>query len=425
MNLALALPSARALTDRRLWFMAVFGFIAGLPLALSGFTLTQWLAEGQISLGAIGLTANIGLAYTLKFLWSPVLDQTPPLPWLGRRRGWLLSIQPLLAAAVAGMAFTTPHVDPIPTFAMAALIAFLSASQDVAIDAWRIESFDPARQGAALAAYVIGYRVAMLTSGAGVIWGAGVVGWHGALLVIAGLLAAGVLVTLAAPEPPRPEALPPATGLGARIAAAVVAPLRDFLGRPGAWTVLAYVALFYLDEAMAGKMLAPLYRFLGFDRAAVALATGPVSLAATMLGFAAGGALVGKLGMGRALIATGFTQMGFMSMYVWLTLMPGNHAMLYATVITEAFVQSMATAAFVAYLSSLCRLRFTATQYALLTSVAALASHTVGGLSGFLAAAMGWTAFYAMTTFAALPSMLLMLRILRRFPPEDRLPDPA
>ena len=176
---------------------------------------------------------------------------------------------------------------------------------------------------------------------------------------------------------------------------------------------------------MAGKMLAPLYRFLGFDRAAVALATGPVSLAATMLGFAAGGALVGKLGMGRALIATGFTQMGFMSMYVWLTLMPGNHAMLYATVITEAFVQSMATAAFVAYLSSLCRLRFTATQYALLTSVAALASHTVGGLSGFLAAAMGWTAFYAMTTFAALPSMLLMLRILRRFPPEDRLPDPA
>ena len=403
--------------------MAAFGFLAGLPLPLSGFTLTQWLAEGPVSLGAIGLTANIGLAYTLKFLWSPVFDQSPPLlRRLGRRRGWLLTIQPLLAAAVAALALTDPHVATTPTFLAAAAIAFLSASQDVAIDAWRIESFTAEQQGPALAAYVLGYRAAMLTSGAGVIWSAGQLGWHGALFAIAALLACGIIVTLLAPEPARPAAPPPPLRFADRVSAAVREPLREFLSRPGAWAILGYVGLFYLDEALAGKMLAPLYRHLGFDRAAVALATGPLALAATILGYLAGGALIGRLGMRRALIATGFSQMGFMALYVPLTMLPGNHAMLYATVIAEALVQSMAVAAFVAFLSSLCALRFTATQYALLSSVAAAASHTVGGLSGFLAAAMGWTPFYIMTTFAALPSMLLMLYILRHHPPQETEP---
>ena len=409
------------LTNPRLALMAAFGYLAGLPLPLSGFTLTQWLAEGQVSLGAIGLTANIGLAYTLKFLWSPIFDQRPPIP-LGRRRGWLLIIQPLLACAVAAMAMTNPVIHPLPTFAAAACVAFLSASQDVAIDAWRIESFPPDQQGPALAAYVIGYRAAMLTSGAGVIASAGLLGWHGALLVIAGLLALGIVVTLLAPEPTPPQTETTAGSLATRVTAAIVAPLREFLSRPGAWAILAYVALFYLDEALAGKMLAPLYRHLGFDRAAVALATGPLSLTATMIGYAAGGILVGRLGMNRALIATGFTQMAFMAMYVALTLLPGNHAMLYATVLAEAFVQAMAVAAFVAYLSSLCALQFTATQYALLSSVAALASHTIGGLSGFMVQALGWTPFYAIAMFAAAPSMALMLYILRRFPPVPKPP---
>ena len=153
------------LRDRRLFTMAAFGFFAGLPLPLSGFTLTQWLAEGGISLAAIGLTANIGLAYTLKFLWSPLLDQRPPLSFLGRRRGWLATIQPLLALAIAAMALSNPHQNPLPTFLLAALVAFLSASQDITIDAWRIETFPPDSQGPALGAYVLGYRAAMLTSG--------------------------------------------------------------------------------------------------------------------------------------------------------------------------------------------------------------------------------------------------------------------
>jgi len=407
------------LQDRRLFTMAALGYFAGLPLPLSGFTLTQWLAEGGISLAAIGLTANIGLAYTLKFLWSPLLDQRPPLAFLGRRRGWLALIQPALALAIAAMALSNPHAHPLPTFLLAALVAFLSASQDIVIDAWRIETFPPDSQGPALGAYVLGYRGAMLTSGAGVIASVTHIGWHAALLAIAALFLLALLVTLVAVrEPPRPDAPPPASRLAERIAAAITDPLRDFLSRPGAWLILAYVALFYLDEALAGKMLAPLYRHLGFDRATVALATGPISLTCTLLGFAAGGTLVAWLGMGRALIATGFTQMGFMSLYVVLTRNPGNIHLLYGVVAAEAFVQAMAMAAFVAYLSSLCTLRFTATQYALLSSIAALASHTVGGLSGFAAQALGWTTFYTVAMFSAVPSMALMLVILRRFPPE-------
>ena len=409
------------LADRRLWLMVGFGFAAGLPLALSGFTLRQWLAERQISLGAIGLTANIGLAYTLKFLWAPLLDQMRPpfgLSRFGRRRGWLLAIQPALVGTVALLAVSGG--GPLwGTVAAAALVAFLSASQDIAIDAWRIETFPQRLQGAAMAGYVWGYRLAMLISGAGAIAAAGWLGWQGSFLAVAALLAIGIPVTLAAAEPlavPRPRV---AAGLLARARAAVWEPLREFLSRAGSGAILAYVALFNLGEAMAGVMLAPFYRSLGFDRAAVAAATGVPALVCTMAGIAVGGWLVARIGLARALISTGLTQMGAMAMYVWLAHSHGDHAVLFATVMTEAFVQALATASFVTYLSGLCSKAFTATQYALLTSLAALATHTIGGFSGFVAEAVGWPAFYVLAMGCALPGMLVMLFILRRFPPED------
>ncbi len=399
--------------------MAGFGFVSGLPLALSGFTLQQWLTERHIGLGEIGLTANIGLAYTLKFLWAPLLDQVAPpfgLARFGRRRGWLLAIQPLLALAVAALAFSG-QAALWATMATAALVAFLSASQDIAIDAWRIETFPPEMQGEAMAGYVWGYRVAMLVSGAGAIAAAGFLGWSGSLLVVALLLALGPLVTLAAAEPEVARRVATAEGLPARVRAAVVEPFRQFLGRAGAPLILLYVPLFDFGEAMAGTMLAPFYRSLGFDRAAVAGATGVPSLVCTMTGIAVGGWLVARIGVARALISTGFAQMAAMAMYVWLAYSHGMHAVLFSTVMVESFVQALATAAFVSYLSGLCDAAFTATQYALLTSLAALAMHTVGGVSGFVAAAIGWPGFYALAMAAALPGMLVMLVILRRFPP--------
>ena len=286
------------------------------------------------------------------------------------------------------------------------------------MDAWRIESFAQHRQGAAMAAYIWGYRVALLIATTGVISAVGVVGWHVALLGVTALIACGLIVTLLAPEPPPAERLLVATRFGSRLAHAVVAPLRDFLARRGAALILAFVALFKLGEAMAGIMTAPFYRALGFSREAIA-ATGWFSLGGTLAGIALGGWLVARLGTGRALLRTGWAQTFAMAMYLLLAVSTGEHHVLYATVTTEAFAQGMADAAFITYLSGLCSREFTATHYALLSSLALISVHTIGGASGVLAAQVGWVAFYALCMFAALPSMGLMLALLRRYPPDQ------
>ena len=408
------------LRRRDLVLMGAFGFAAGLPLPLSGFTLRQWLSESGVSLAAIGLTASIGLAYSLKFLWAPILDQMRPpigLARFGRRRGWLLCIQPLLALACLALALADPVLAPSLLVGAAVLIAFLSASQDIVVDAWRIETFPERQQGVALAAYVWGYRVALLVAGAGAIGLADVIGWRGSLASMAALAGAGVLVTLLAEEPAVRTAPAAAQDLGARLRTAVVEPFRDFIARPGAARILAFVMLFKLGEALAHTMAAPFYRAMGFDRAQVAWATGVPGLAASLLGAAAGGWLVIRIGTGRALVLTGFVQMASMALYFALAVSGGDTRILLAKVVLENFAEAMADAAFITYLSALCSSAFTATQYALLSSLAAMGLRTVGGLSGVLAAALGWVGFYALTIFAAVPAMLIMLGLLRRFPP--------
>jgi MFS transporter, PAT family, beta-lactamase induction signal transducer AmpG len=413
-------------SDRRIWMMAAYGFVSGLPLPLSTFTLRYWLADSGTALSIIGFTAYIGLAYSLKFLWSPVLDHVAP-PWamrrLGQRRGWLATIQPALVFAAVVLALTRPTATPAASIAAAALVAFLSASQDIAIDAWRIETFSQRQQGEALAAYVWGYRFAMLAATTGVIWASGPVGWHGALLGIAMLLLLGPVVTLLAREPAREANRPGQNGtaqgatLGQRARHAVLDPLVDFLTRPGAVLILAFVALFKLGEAMGGIMTAPFYRSLGFTRDAIA-GSGPFSLVATLAGITLGGVLVARIGVGRALLWTGSVQTVAMVMYEVLAHAPGQVPVLWSTVATEAFAQGMADAAFLTYLSGLCSRAFTATHYALLSSIPALAIHTIGGFSGVLAGQVGWVAFYAVCTFAALPAMGLMIVLLRLYPPE-------
>jgi PAT family beta-lactamase induction signal transducer AmpG len=281
------------------------------------------------------------------------------------------------------------------------------------VDAWRIESFPPRAQGQALAAYVWGYRVALLLSGAAAIKLAGSLGWHGSLTVMAALGGVGLLATVLAREPPAPMEMRRASGWGAMLRGAVLAPLREFLGRRHAGAILAFVALFKLGEALAGVMLAPFYRALGFDRGAVALANGPLSLAASLAGITAGGWLVSRFGVRRTLVLTGFVQMVAMLMYVLLAYSAGNREVLYATTLVEALAEGLADAAFLAFLSSLCAPAYTATQYALLSSLAALGLRTLGGLSGFMAAALGWRHFYLMATLSSLPAMLVMLYLLR------------
>ncbi len=400
---------------RNLFFMALLGFASGLPLALSGFTLRQWLSEEHVALGLVGLTANLGLAYLLKFLWAPLLDQVVPLPGFGRRRAWLLTVQPLVAAAILWLALGNPAGNMVPVFAAGALVALFSATQDIAIDAWRIETFPAARLGVATAAYVWGYRAAMLVSGSGAILLAGVLGWRGSLLTMAALMAGCMLVTWLAPEP----AMAPRHhehGFAARLREGVVEPLREFVSRRGAWVMLGYVALFKLGEALAGVMLPSFYRAMGFDRAVVAVAVGPLSLPASLAGIAVGGWLVARIRLGPALIATGLFQMAIMGLYVVLAFHPAE-GLLYATSVAETFVESLADAAYLTYLSLLCAPAFTATQYALLSSIAPLPLRTLGGLSGFLAAALGWKLFYSVAMLSSLPGMILMLVILRWYPP--------
>jgi MFS transporter, PAT family, beta-lactamase induction signal transducer AmpG len=417
------LISAALRPERRLVAMAAYGFVSGLPFPLSGFTLRLWLSDGGVSLAVVGLTAWLGLAYSLKFLWAPLLDQSPPLRalrQLGRRRGWLMLIQPLLALTAMLLALSEPgRAHPglpfadgaLLTFAAATGVAFLSATQDIAIDAWRIEVFPVRRQGVALAAYVWGYRIALLAATTGVIGVAAMIGWRGPLLAIAGIIACGSLVTLFAPPESASPGEPAIPGSGFRWA--VIEPVRSFLARPSAPVIIAFVMLFKLGEAMAGLMTAPFYRHLGFDKTAIA-ATGFFSLFATLAGITLGGWLVSRIGTGRALLITGCAQTVAMAMYVVLAGEPGQQPVLYATVAVEAFAQGLADAAFLTFLSGLCRREFAATQYALLSSLPQLSIHTIGGLSGLMAASLGWTLFYAVCMASAIPGMLLMLVLLRR-----------
>ena len=394
--------------------MAGLGFVAGLPLPLSGFTLRQWFSESGSSLPAIGWTASIGISYSLKFLWAPALDRLPVLAGLrrlGQRRGWMMMIQPPLVLACCALAMCDP-ADPIPLVIAAALVAFLSASQDIAVDAWRIELFPERSQGAALAAYIWGYRAALLVAGAAAIDLAGRLGWHGALLGVAALVALGPVFTLIAPSPSVVAIRRGAGGLWANLRIAVARPLTEFLSRRGAAVTLAFVLLFKLGEAMAGTMAPPFYRALGYDRVQVAQAIGLPSLAASLAGAAAGGVLVARLGAARALILTGFVQMASMALYFALAVSGGNPVILVLKVLLEGFAEAMADAAFITFLSSLCAPGYSATQYALLSSLATLPLRTMGGLSGWLAQSLGWVPFYGVAIFAAVPAMLIMVAMV-------------
>ncbi len=413
-------PSRRSLLkNRRFLVMLALGFSAGVPLPLTAFTLRQWMSESGISLTAIGLTALIGLAYSLKFLWSPLLDHArPPLfAAMGRRRGWLASIQPLLALAILGLGFTNPALNPSATVAVAVLVAFLSASQDIVVDAWRIEALEERDQGYGLACYIWGYRGAMLAANAGALTVAEYAGWAAAFAMCAGLVGVGFVAVLVAPEPATPARLP--LPWAARLRSAVVDPFAEFMQRRWWLAILLFIALFKLGEALAGIMTAPFYRALDFSRTEVAAVGSVFGLFATLLGALAGGWLVARIGMARALVLTGCTQM--LSNLMYVALAQAGHAMpmLWAQVGVENFTDGLADAAFVTYLSSLTSRAFTATQYALLSSLAAVPLRTLGASSGWLAETLGWSPFFLLTTAAALPAMGIMLWLLRRLPPAE------
>ena len=330
--------------------------------------------------------------------------------------GWLATIIPLLMLAILALGWFDPAVAPQTVVAIAVLVAFLSASQDIVVDAYRIEILEENEQGFGLAAYVWGYRGALLAANAGGLSLVGVLGWGGMFAYCAALLGLGLLAVALGPELRRAET--PPRGWAARLREGVVDPFADLLRRPHWATILAFIALFKLGEALAGIMTAPFYRELGFSREVVGGISGGFGLFAVLAGALAGGWLVARIGTGRALVLTGLMQMLSNLMYLLLLQFPGSVPMLTLQVGVENFTDGLADAAFLTYLSSLTARNFTATQYALLSSLASVPLRTLGGSSGVLAAGLGWGWFFVLTTAAALPALGLMLWLLRRMPAE-------
>ena len=417
------LLAARVYLEPRVLVVLLLGFASGLPLLLTLSTLTFWLAEAKVDLASIGLFALVGLPYTWKFLWSPIIDRVP-LPVLsrlfGRRRGWLLLVQCLLAAAIVALGASDPERGLVRIAVFATLVAFLSASQDIIIDAYRVELLDERQQGAGAAAIVIGYRLAMLLAGAGALVIAEFAGWFWAYASMAACLGLGIGTILLAPEPgagAAATAVRAADGPAQWLKQAVVEPFADFFRRNGLSTallILLFIMLYKLGDALLGTMTNPFYVDLGFTKPEVATIVKGYGLVATLLGGFLGGMVVNRRGIVAALWICGIIQMASNLIFVVQAWIGNDLAMLAVTISVENLAGGMGTAAFVAYLSSLCNLSYTATQYALLSSFMAQARTTLSAGGGFLAESMDWVGFFLTTTAAAIPGLLLLLWLQRR-----------
>lgn len=429
--------------NRRMAALLLLGFSSGLPLALTAGTLQAWLTVEGVSLKAIGFATLIGQAYVFKFIWAPGMDRLrPPLlgRWLGRRRGWLLLMQAMLAASLGTMALVgIPAPDAaqawpglthlgvalgmssadtrlLPVGLLAVAVAFFSASQDIVIDAYRTDLLPPEERGAGAAVAVLGYRLAMLVSGGLALWlAAEFLGWRGMYALMAALMAALMLATLFAP--PTPGHITPPRSLRE----AVVEPAHEFFSRRGAVALLVAIVLYKLGDAFAGALSTTfLIRGAGYSPAEVGLVYKTMGLATTIVGALLGGALLARLGLWRALVWFGIGQ-GLSNLAYWgLSVLPSNLLLMGAAVGIENFTGGMGTAAFVAFLSALCDARFSATQFALLSALSAVGRVYVGPATGYLVEAWGWPHFYLFTVLASAPGVLMLVWLRRVVETQER-----
>jgi PAT family beta-lactamase induction signal transducer AmpG len=407
--------SLKVYREPRLLAVLFMGFSSGLPLPLTFATLSAWLFEAGVSRTAIGLFVLVGFSYNWKFVWAPAFDhiRLPALGRLGRRRSWALLIQALLLAAIWVMGQSDPARDLMTTALLAAVVAFLSASQDIVIDAYRIELLTPEEQAAGAAATQWGYRFGLLASGAGALYAAQHAGWSTAYTIMAALMLVGMATVLLTPEP-RVTRTAPRRSVAATLRSAVVEPFADFMRRSGWVAVLVFIVLYKLGDAMAGTMANPFYLDLGFSKDEIAAISKIFGLVATLAGVAAGGALAARLGLLRALLLCGVLQMLSNLTYALQAAVGHEPMLLAATIFTENFTGGMGSAAFVAYLSNLCNTSFTATQYALFSSLAAVPTRFLSAPAGWIVDQTAWIPFFLITTAAALPGILMILWLTRR-----------
>lgn len=397
--------------DRNLAVILLLGFSSGLPIALVGSTLQAWLTVDGVDLATIGLITLVGIPYTWKFLWAPVMDRF--LPPLGRRRGWLVITQAAIAAGLVWMAMLSPRTDIVLLASLALFVAFMSASQDIAVDAYRTDVATAEQRGIVAALGVLGYRIAMLTSGAlALVLAAGsgfvgAIGWGNTYLVMAALMGVGIVAALWGREPAL-AAPPPRT-----LQQAVMEPLKEFFSRPGAWVLLVLIILYKLGDAFALSLsTAFLIRGAGFSPDDVGYVNKGMGLAATIVGVLFGGALMVKMGLYRSLMAFGVLQAVSNLAYMWLASAGKSYPLLLLAVGFDNIAGGMGTAAFVALLMALCDHRFTATQYALLSAFAAFGRVYVGPAAGYMTdpkfLGLSWVTFFFVTFLVALPGLALL-----------------
>jgi PAT family beta-lactamase induction signal transducer AmpG len=394
----------KAIFEKNMFITMLMGFSSGLPLLLTGKTLQVWMTEEGVDLKTIGLFALVGLPYSLKFLWAPLFDRYT-LPFLGRRRGWLLLNQLALAGAIAMMALLQPKEHLWWVGLLCVVVSFFSASQDIVVDAFRRESLRDEQLGMGSTVYIYGYRVAMYAAGAGALYFAQFLSWKAAYLIMAGGISVGLITTFFAEEPK--NELPPPRNLQE----AVVEPFREFLGRSGAFEILLFILLYKIGDTMAGAMANPFYVQLGYSKVEIATIAKTFGLFSALGGGFVAGVVLIKIGILRGLWIFGVLQAASTAGFAVLANIGYSIPGLTWVIAFEDFTGAMGTAAYAAYLASQTNKRFTATQYALLTSLMALPRTFLAAPTGWMAETMGWSGFFWFCTLAALPGMLLLLRV--------------
>jgi MFS transporter, PAT family, beta-lactamase induction signal transducer AmpG len=410
----------------RVILILLLGFSSGLPLLLVYGTLSAWLHDEGVSLTVIGWFSVASSAYALKFMWAPLVDRCP-LPFLtplmGQRRSWLLLSQLCIVGAILMLGGSNPGDDLTMTAMCAVILAFASATQDIVVDAYRIEVLDETRMGAGASNYVVGYRIATFVSGAGALIIADQAGWFAAYAVMAALVLVGILATIIGPEPDRPADVDDVTRSAHQsklshtidvLKRYVWMPFVDFMTRRNWIAVLLFIALYKYGDALLGVMANPFYLDIGFLKTEIGLVTKGFGLAMTLLGGVLGGAFVVRFGTLNALMIGGILQAASNGVFALQAWIGPELLMLFVTIGIENLTGGIGTIAFVAYLSGLCNVAYTATQFALLSSLMAFTRTVLASGGGWLADQIDWVSYFLLTGFAAIPGLMMLVWLMRR-----------
>lgn len=392
-------------TSKNVWVLIFLGFSSGLPFSLTSSTLQAWLTTAGVKLVDIGLFSLVGIPYLYKFIWSPLMDRYVP-PWLGRRRGWMIISQIALIVTIFAMAVVGVHSSLYLLAALALVTAFCSASQDIAIDAYRTDLLTPDERGLGSAVFIGGWRIGALLSGGLALILANYIGWRSTYFVMAACLLIGFVASLKGPAPKLEQSAP------VSLYQAVVMPFKEFLTRPYSIALLIFILLYKISDAFAFSLMSTfLLRHMHFDLVTVGSVFKIFGVVAILLGTILGGVLIPYLKLFRSLLLFGFLQCISNLMFFWLSVAGKHYLLLVSAVVLDNLAGGMSTAAFLAFLMSLCNHQYTATQFALLSALSAVGRVLLGPVAAIFVLHYGWSEFFIWSFIFGLPALVLLLAL--------------